>query len=243
MKRWSRKVCTAGLLGSLLLGAGSCADNENMLVIIGAMSATPPDCVYTATASAPLILNGVVDVAFGGHYHAVLLVANQLMAGGSKARLRAETSNVSIDNAEVRLLANGVTSIMYNSVPASGFIGVGVGEDTGYGNIAVDIMPGVDVPAQTGFIVAEVRLQGKTSGGDDIESNLFRYDIYVVDSRSGAGLVQYNSTDTNGGGICDATLCSSSTTTTTDTQSCYEGQDSSVSCCDCIGEAFCQAAP
>ena len=242
MKRWSRKVCTAGLLGSLLLSAGSCADNENMLVIIGAMSASPPDCVFTASASAPLILNGVVDVAFGGHYHAVLLVANQLMAGGSKARLRAETSNVTIDNAEVKLLANGVTTIMYNSVPASGFIGVGAGEDSGYGNIAVDIMPGVDVPAQTGYIVAEVRLQGKTSGGDDIESNLFRYDIYVVDSRSGAGLVQYNSSDANGG-VCNAPLCSSGTTTTTTSQSCYEGQDSSVSCCDCIGEAFCQSAP
>jgi hypothetical protein len=243
MKRWSRKLCTAGLLGSLLLGAGSCADNENMLVIIGAMSADPPDCVYTASASAALILNGVVDVAFGGHYHAVLLVANQLMAGGSKSRLRAESSDVSINNAEVRLLRNGVTSIMYNSVPASGFIGVGSGEESGYGSIAVDIMPGVDVPSQTDYIIAEVRLQGKTSGGDDIESNLFRYNIYVVDSRLGGGLVRYNSQDSNGGGVCDTTLCSSDTSSSTTQQSCYDGQDSAMSCCDCLVESFCKASP
>lgn len=240
MKRWSRKVCAAGLLGSLLLSAGSCADNENMLVIIGAMSASPPDCVYTATGSATLILNGIVDVAFGGHYQAVLLVSNQLMAGGSKARLRAESSNVSINNAVVKLLANGGTTIMYNSVPASGFIGVGAGEDSGFGSIAVTIMPGVKVPPNTSYIVAEVRLQGTTSGGDDIESNLFRFDIYVEDSSVGEGLVRYNSSDGNGG-VCDAALCTASTTTTD--LSCYQGQDSPMSCCDCIGEAFCQAAP
>lgn len=242
MKRCSRKLCTAGLLGSLLLGTGSCADNENMLVIIGVMSAEAPTCLYTATASATLNLNGVVDIAFGGYYHAVLLVSNQLMAGGSKSRLRAESSNVSINNAEVRLLADGSTQIMYNSVPASGFVGVGAGEDSGYGNIAVNIMPGVTVPPDTHYIVAEVRLQGKTSGGDDIESNLFRYNIYVVDSSSaGGGLVQYNSPDVNGGGTCDATLCGDTSSTTTQ-QSCDEGQDNPISCCDCLARSFCRAS-
>jgi hypothetical protein len=244
MKRWSRKVCTASLLGSLLLSVGSCANNENMLVIIGAMTASPPGCVYTATASATLLLSGTVDLAFGGYYQAVLLVSNQLMAEGSKSRLRAESSNVSINNAEVRLLANGVTPIMYNSVPASGFIGVGAGEDSGYGSIAVEIMPGgLSVPANTGYIVAEVRLQCKTSGGDDIESNLFRYDIYVVDSRVGGGLVRYNGVNGTGVEICDAAVCNSGTSTTTTDQSCYEGQDSTMSCCDCIGRDFCQVAP
>lgn len=240
MKRWSRKIVATGLLGGLLLSAGSCADNENMLVIVGAMSAEAPDCVYTATATAPLILNGVVDVAFGGYYHAVLLVSNELMSRGDKTRLRAESSNVSITNAEVRLLADGATTIMYNSVPASGFIRVGTGEESGFGSIAVDIMPGVNVPAGTGYIVAEVRLQGTTSGGGDIESNLFRYEIYVVDSRVGAGLVQYNGSDANGSPICDLTLCGSGSSTTTQ-QSCYSGQDGTMSCCSCAQLDFCMA--
>ena len=105
-------------------------------------------------------------------------------------------------------------------------------------------MPGVTVPPLTNYIVAEVRLQGKTSGGDDIESNLFRYDIYVVDSSSGVGLVRYNGVDDKGYPICDAGVCGNNgTSTTTSQQSCYEGQDGTTSCCDCILEAFCQAAP
>ena len=234
MKLWFRKMCATGLLAGVLLSTGSCADNENMVVIIGAMSAQPPDCTYNASSSALLLFNGIVDMAFGGHYTAVLLVSNQLAARGSKARLRAESSDVTIDNAVVHLLGDGQVELGSYSVPASGHVPVGSGEDVGYGAIAVDIMPqGTDVPSGTGYVIAEVKLQGKTSGGADIESNVFRYEIYVVDSRWGGGLVRFDTIDTNGN--CRCTSGTSSTRT-----SCYIGQDTTISCCDCIQFDFCQ---
>jgi hypothetical protein len=244
MKRWFGKLCATGLLAGVLLSTGSCADNENMLVIIGAMSAKPPDCTYTAAASSLLLFTGTVDMAFGGRYTAVLLVSNQLASRGSKARLRAESSDVTIDNAVVNLLGNGATSLNSYSVPASGHIPVGTGEDVGYGAISVDIMPGgVEVDStQTGYIIAEIKLQGKTSGGVDIESNVFRFEIYVVNSRAGGtgGLVSYTDTDASGLGFCDPVTCGESASSTTRT-SCYIGQDTSIYCCDCYQYDICKS--
>jgi hypothetical protein len=239
MKRWTKKFCVAGLLGSLVLSAG-CADNENMLVIQGVMTADAPECVYTPSANAQVLLNGVLDVGFGGYYDAVLLVSNQLMNTGAKARLRAEASNVSVSNAEVRLLINGDQQMPVYSVPATGFVPVGNGQDSGYGAIAVQVMPGITVPSGTDYVIAEIRLQGRTSGGDDIESNLFRFQIYVVDSSSGHGLVAYTEFD-NGVGICNPDTCSSGGGVTT--QQCAFGQDGPISCCDCASLPFCRTSP
>jgi hypothetical protein len=135
-------------------------------------------------------------------------------------------------------LANGVTPVGNSySVPASGLVPAGLGEDAGYGSIAVHLLPGVIIPAGTTYIIAEVRLQGTTSGGRDIESNLFRYEIDVVSSGTGtgSGLVEYNSTDPNTGGpTCDRTKC-----TDTTVNYCNLGQDVSVSCCACIDKTYC----
>ena len=182
MKSWLGRMCATGLLAGVLLGTGSCADNENMLVIMGVMSAQPPDCVYSPAAGSLLLFNGIVDMAFGGHYVGVLLVANELAAQGDKSRLRAESSDITIDNAVVNLLGNGTVQLGGGafSVPASGHVPVGAGQDIGYGAISVDIMPGISsVGAGIGYVIAEVKLQGKTSGGKDIESNTFRYDLLI----------------------------------------------------------------
>jgi hypothetical protein len=241
MNRWMTKLGAAALLGGMSLSLGSCAHNDDMLVIVGAMYAQPPDCSYSPSASSKLLLSGTVDLGFGGTYTAVLLVANQLASRGSKARLRAETSNVTINNAEVHLLANGVTEIGYFSVPASGYLAVGSGEDSGYGAIAVSVMPGsVAVPSGTGYIIAEIQLQGTTLGGADIDSNLFRFEIFVVDSRiHNGGLVYYTSLDPDTNECSGSSVC---TNTNHTVSSCYPGQDAPISCCDC-GLSFCVTPP
>jgi hypothetical protein len=71
-----------------MLGVGSCADNQNMLVIVGVMKGQPPDCTYNASASSTLWLSGAMDAAFGGYYEAVLLVSNQLIFLSITLRLR-----------------------------------------------------------------------------------------------------------------------------------------------------------
>jgi hypothetical protein len=222
-----------------MLGSGSCAHNDDMLVVIGAMSAQAPDCNYQPSATSDLLLKGTVDVAFGANYKAVLLVANQLRSQGSKARLRAESSNININNAEVRLLSNGTDEMQFFSVPASGYIAVGSGEDSGYGGIAIDILPGgVNVPATTQFIVAEIQLQGTTLGGESIDSNVFRFEIVAVNSAlPSGGLVSYTALDANG--ECSSAVCTATTTTT----SCYLGQDAPISCCECLALSFCRIPP
>ena len=237
MHRWMTRICAAGLLAGSSLSLCSCAHNDDMLVIIGAMYAQPPTCSYQPSATSQLLLNGIVDLGFGGNYTAVLLVSNQLASEGSKQRLRAESSNITVNNAEVRLLQNGTNEISYFSVPASGYIPVGSGEDSGYGAIAVDIIPGsVQVPAGTGFIIAEIKLQGTTLGGSSVESNQFPFEIFVVDSRvRNGGLVYYPSVDANGN-------CSQCTSTTLTSATCYPGQDAYISCCNCSKD-FCVTEP
>lgn len=236
MNRWTTRICALGLLAGLSLGIGSCAHNDDMLVVIGAMSARPPDCTFLPVAMSPLLLNGILDVGFGYKYTAVLLVSNQLGSRGDKTRLRAESSHINVNNAEVRLLANGQSELQFYSVPASGYIPVGSGEDPGFGAIAIDVLPGtITIPGDVAFVIAEIRLQGTTLGGADVESNLFRFEIFIVDSNTGNGLVYYpNLTASN---QCD---CTGTTTTTT---SCFPGQDLPIPCCSCYLQhpEFCQA--
>jgi hypothetical protein len=241
MNRWMTKICAAGVLAGTSLSLGSCAHNDDMLVIVGAMFAQAPDCSYQPSATSKLLLTGVVDLGFGANYTAVLLVANQLAARGSKDRLRAESSNVTINNAQVRLLSNGTDEIKYFSVPASGYIIVGSGQDSGYGAISVDVLPG-GIPidgTQTQYIVAEIRVQGTTLGGASIDSNLFRFEIFVVNSSlPNGGLVTYDQADPQTG-ECNANTCGATNQTQT---SCYLGQDSFISCCNC-SQSFCRQQP
>ena len=219
MNRWMTRIGTAGVLAGMSLCFGGCASNDDMIVIVGAMYAQPPTCSYLASASSQLLLNGTVDLGFGGTYTAVLLVANQLAARGDKSRLRAESSNVTINNAEVHLLANGNSELGYFSVPASGYLAVGSGEDSGYGAIAVNVLPGSIDVGGAAYVVAEIRLQGTTLGGADVDSNLFRFQIFVVDSRiPNGGLVYYPVLDVNNA-CAGTTLCT--------------GQSQTVSCVLC----------
>ncbi len=240
MKGWMKKFGVATLLSSSVLCSVSCAENENMLVILGVMTADPPECTYLASGSSAVLLSGSVDVAFGGYYDAVLLVANQLVRTAAKSRLRAEATNIHINNAVVTLLLDGQAAFESYSVPATGFVPVGTGEESGYGAIGVALMPGVPLPSGTHYVIAEVRLQGTTSGGDDIESNRFRFQIAVTDSRAGSGAVVYNAS-ANGRGYCDETVCSQSGATASTCG--VMGQDGPVDCCACLGLDFCREAP
>lgn len=236
MKRWLRNVFATSVMGCALLGASSCADNENMLVIRGVMSPTPPDCVFQPRESSELLATGVVDKALTKRYRAMLLVANQLLGKGDKSRLRGESADVIINNAVVQLLVDGTRAVAPYSTPASGNVPVGAGEDNGYGAIPVDILLTDEAAsAVRNYLIAEVKLQGKTTGGKDIESNVFRYELFVVDSNvRGAGLVTYNSDDLTG---CEADSCSKTTSATY----CSIGQDAPVSCCDCVSSySFCR---
>jgi hypothetical protein len=112
---------------------------------------------------------------------------------------------------------------------------VGSGEDSGYGTIAIDVLPGtIAIPAGTAFLIAEIRLQGTTLGGSDIESNLFRFEIFVVDSSTGNGLVYFPNVTANG--ACD---CSGVSTTTA--TACFVGQDTYIPCCSCTQYDVCKS--
>jgi hypothetical protein len=209
-----------------------CADNESMLFIRGAMSMESGSCDFTADESAALLTSGTYDVAFGQAYYGDLLVGNQLASQGDKTRSRSETSSVTLEGAEVRLM-NPDDSVLRSTFtsPGAGFIEVGSGEDTGYGGISVVVVPassGADAVAAEmvgSYLIAEIRVFGKTLGGQEVESGIFKFPITVCEGC----LVRFPATAMSPDGTCEGSEDAEAS------QPCRLGQDDVVSCAACAG--------
>lgn len=238
-------VATCTCFGLLLTSLGTlsgCADNESMLFIRGVMAVDSETCVLTYEPGALLLNRGTYDVGFGNAYYASLLVGNQLASEGDKTRSRTETSNIALEGAEVRLLNpdNSVARRTFTA-PGAGFIQVGSGQDTGYGGITVVVVPassGEDALNNTNmngdYVIAEIRVFGKTLGGQVVESGLFKFPISVCRGC----LVRFPTDSLNTDGTCrpaeDADV----------KQPCRLGQDEYVSCSVCFGSYdICREAP
>jgi hypothetical protein len=238
--RMSRVGMLVGLLG-ISLGAASCADNEDMIVILGNMQGSPPDCVYQPQANSTVLPRGVMDLAFTSTYIGELLVANQLASRGAKDKLRAETATVIIDTGVVRLLDSTQGEIAYYSVPASGVVPFGVGDQAGYGWAMLDIIPGsVGVGGFVGsYVLAEIQIEGSTLGGRSIRSNQFQYEINIVDSSSpSGGLVTYPASAIDGNHQCTLGNTASGAV-----PACFIGQDVPIPCYYCTEQSFCLNPP
>lgn len=225
MRRFLHQRClAAGLLaagGSCLVG---CADNESVMFIKGVMLMEPPECTVTAEAGAVLLLNGTVDAALTEVYQSVLLVGNQLVRKGSPNQMRTETSRVSMEGAEVHVLTVGGIELDSFTVPASGDIGPGSGQEPGYGTIMVNLLEHVPKFAGEGTVIVDVQVFGETLGGQAVESNWFTFPIQV----GTRWLIEYPPEALSSDGHCVSAADE-------ETRPCFTGQDGLTTCTLCAG--------
>jgi hypothetical protein len=226
---------TSCRLGLLVLGTTtllSCQDNESMLFIRGAMYLQPGNCVLSPDAGATLLTNGVWDTAFGNSYGISLLVGNQLASKGLKTRARTETSNITLEGAEVSLRQpDGSLLRPTFTAPGAGYIEVGTGEDTGYGAMNIVAIPLSDAnelienDVVGGYTIAEIRVFGKTLGGQEVESGLFKFPITVCRGC----LIRYPSASMGADKLCTASKEAT-------TGPCRLGQDDEINCSLCAAK-------
>jgi hypothetical protein len=222
----------AGAVTLLAMGAAlapsACARDDSSIFIAGVMIGTQSNgiCTYTPQAMPTFLLAGSIDAAFAGQYVGVLQVENQIVSRGSPNTLRTETSYVNIYEAEVQVLdpTQGMAAISQYSVPATGFLTVGMAGQPGLGASAVVMVDAATVQAlgaraaATGTeqqVVSSVVLKGRTLGDLEEHTQEFLYPITIA----------YGSSCSSVPGM----PCISSTATTMMTL-CTPGQDGPITC-------------
>jgi hypothetical protein len=239
MKRFlTMAVVGAGSAGLL---TGGCADNDSILFIQGVFLIEGPACEIRPEQGALLLAGGgTLDVELSPtkRYLAPLLVGNQITRRGSRDQLRTETSRIALKGAEVHVLSGGgATELTAFTTLADGFVDPGSGEDAGYGAIIVTLLPatrdGIDQPEPGEFVdtLVSVRVFGETLGGEEVESNEFRFPVTLC-----AGCLVGGEVDANG-------ACAPPTDDPPDYAGCFLGQDVGIACSQCLGNPACSFPP
>jgi hypothetical protein len=234
MKKRLLPMAVLGVLagaGGLL--TGGCADNDSILFIQGVFFLEAPGCEIRPEQGALLLAGGgILDVELSPtrRYVAPLLIGNQITRRGSRDQLRTETSRIALKGAEVHVLSGGgATELTAFTTLADGFVDPGSGEDAGYGQIVVTLIPagrdGITMPAPGEFIdtLVAVRVFGETLGGEEVESNEFRFPVTLC-----AGCLIFGTTDTNG-------ACLAPADDPPEFAGCVLGQDFGIHCSQCAG--------
>lgn len=254
MKFLRRSVIAAALLGSASLSAAGCADNGSTLFIQGVIALKAPECVYKADPGGTLLGSGTLDVALRSTYTAGVLVGNQYTPRGDKENLRTESTRVLLKGAEITLTDSQGKEISCGSgcqgtfsVYGSGFANSADSQDPGFGPFIAEVIPeavGNWAAGQLGVnreaaltLIAEIRVFGETTGGQEIESGTFTYPIRVCYGC----LISYPlaAMDLS----VDPPTCSSSVRDTPASTGCLLGQDAPVDCRLCATSyAVCREA-
>jgi hypothetical protein len=166
------------------------------------------------------------------------------MERGSRERVRAETSQVSIKGAEVKIeTPQGAEVVPAFSSISTGFIDASDGTDAAVATIAATLIPASVAPAlPRGTVVVKVRVFGTTLGGEEVESSELSFPIEICDGC----LVRFEAQDRDLAASSTEFECklatdeADSTGTSADT-ACNPGIDFPVSCTTCSGlYAACQ---
>lgn len=223
------KTLAAGLCLALAgLSATSCVENDSSFFIYGVMDVNSTQCLAHPDSTAVLLAAGTLDRAFANGYEAAILVGSHLTQRGSREKLRTETSRLSITGAHMTLYGTNSTAIEFDT-PATGLVNPASGTDPGLAAVFARLVRYEDMAklGDDGQIIARIRILGTTLGGQDIESGDFDYPITLC---TGC-LVRYPSDALDPVTLtCDA---ATSTTTTSNENICFLGQDASFPCTYC----------
>lgn len=237
MRRLFKHLIIAGTLAGGALSTQGCADNESGLFVQAVLKIESPACTVQGDSSSVVLLGGVLDLAFRSNYVGALLVGNQLVRRGSRTQLRTETSRVVLKGAEVTVLDSGQSEVASFTVPGTGFVDPGTGDDPGYGVMFAELIPaGVGQSGQT--MVVEVRVFGDTLGGDEITSAALTFPVSVC---TGC-LVSYPAAADDPVQPGYQCVTSSQGDTGIDIP-CNFGQDDVIDCRLCVSQAICQSPP
>lgn len=241
MKKRLLPMAVLGVLaGTTGLSTGGCADNDSILFIQGVFLLEGPACEIRPEQGATLLAGGgTLDTALSRRYVAPLLIGNQITRRGSRDQLRTETSRIALKGAEVHVLSGGGASeLTAFTTLADGFVDPGSGEDAGYGQIIVTLIPAdrdsIPEPDPGDFFdtLVAVRVFGKTLGGEDVESNEFRFPVTLCNGCLIGGDVDPGTGD-----------CLTPAENPPDFTGCFLGQDFGIHCFQCADRLSACARP
>jgi hypothetical protein len=237
-----------GLATSAVVPA--CVDNDKSIFIRGL--AAPPQnrqngtCLYQPDPTGTGLFGGTLDVGVRDNYFAVLLVGNQMNGRGDPLDPRTESNRIHFNGAVSRITdtegnqlreftayATGFADIQQNNAPGYGIVGVPVIDAT-----ARDLLAG-GLPNRTATktVLVNVKVFGKTLGGEDLESGEFQFPVKVcngclVDFSTG------NDPNIQPQPNCAAGLSAAGGSTTV-VLPCFAGQDEATPCQLCQGRPAC----
>lgn len=224
-----------------VVAAPGCAEVDSEMFIRAVVARRPPDCIAAATAEAPTVVNGFLDVSLRSEYVATLLVGNQVLTRGDPATAKTETSRVGLVRAEVSVENASGTQLNSFEVPITGFVNQALGLEPGFGLATVTLIDSKAASlanakdASLKRLVSKVRVFGKTLGGAEVQSNEFQFIIFACKGC----LINYpDGTDDPNIDGRDCTLPG-----TTDLQdnagACLPGQDTPIDCRICHAAGRC----
>jgi hypothetical protein len=234
-------LCLAAFAAVLAPG---CVDNNATLFIQQVIAPAPPDCVYEPDPGGTFLGSGAIDVGLRTNYVAGLLVGNQYTPRGDKDNLRAETTRVRLQGAEIRLTdTEGNRYIPDFSVYGSGTVNPGSGEEAGFGAFVAELIPSsvgetllaeLDGTPNTRTVIANVKVFGETTGGQEIESAEFTFPITAC-----WGCLVAFPADAVGPEVgTNAPVCNQNVDKAAEAP-CRLGQDARVDCRLCSGRDIC----
>jgi len=244
MASWTRRAVVFGVV-TVVSGvvAAACADNNQTLFIRQVQAPETGQCSYSNDPTADHYGNGVLDLMLASEYRATLLIGNQIVPRGNADLVRAETSRIALDAAEVTVEFTDGSTVNSFSIPGNGFVDPSSGTEPGWGTFRTVLIDSATANAlrgplgagsgtrstKVGRIVAVVKVFGKTLGGHKVETGEFRYPIEVcfgctISFPASRWLVDGVTPTPNCLGCADATDVK---------EPCSAGQDSATDCCLC----------
>lgn len=208
----------------------ACVENRESIFVQGVMAPPTPQtgqaCSYAPQGSSSVLFNGTLDVVFSDSYTPVFLVGNQMVAKGSSAQVRAESSRVQLMGGIVRLTDTAGAQLANFTALGSGYADAASGNTPGYGAISLTVVdpatienvlrPAVKNGSQK-RLIAYVKVYGQTLGGLRVEAGEYQFPIDVC-----AGcLVTFP---------IDAPTCVASGTSAQLVSPCIFGQDQPIDC-------------
>jgi hypothetical protein len=183
-----------GLAGlATFAAAPGCAEDQTMLYV---RAIVPPTkgCGFDGSVDANVVALtwGMLDWSCKKEYSANILIANTMQRNPSNELRRTEANRVQIQTIEVNAILPGGAVVAYD-LPATAVIEPADGTTPGYAVVGVPLLPfrkiefsripGTGLVKQVDF---EIRVRGKTLGGNEVTSAPFLFPVRIGEGILGA---------------------------------------------------------